>query len=104
MATIAYAHTIIDANWFDAVPTMGNFNKVKGEINGQLDAANFDNAMTPTVDEMQVSEEISGSLIESVGNLSIKASENKDILFRLESAPTTTKYLRVDETGVTIGA
>jgi len=104
MATIAYAHTIIDANWFDAVPTMSNFNKVKGEINGQLDADNFNNAMTPTVDEIQTSEEISGSLIEPVGNLSIKASENKDILFRLESAPTTTKYLRVDETGVTIGA
>ena len=103
MATIAYDYTIIDANWFDAVPTMGNFNKVKGEINGQLDAANFDNAMTPTVDEVKVSEEISGSLIQPVGSLSIKASENKDILFRLESAPAT-KYLRVDESGVTIGA
>ena len=103
MATIAYAHTIIDANWFDAVPTMGNFNKVKGEINGQLDAANFDNAMNPTVDEVETSEEISGTLIEPPGSLSIKASENKDILFRLESAPTT-KYLRIDETGVIIGA
>jgi len=103
MATIVYDYTIIDADWFDAVPTMANFNRVKGEINGQLDGNNFDNAMTPTVDELKTSEEISGSLIEPGDSLSLKASQDKDILFRLESAPTT-KYLRIDESGVTIGA
>ena len=103
MATIVYDHTIIDAGWFDAVPTMANFNRAKGEINGQLDAANFDNAMNPTVDELQVSEEISGSLIQPAGSLSLRASQDKDILFRLESTPAT-KYLRIDESGVIIGA
>jgi len=103
VGTIAYDYTIADSDWFDAVPTMANFNKVKGEINGQLDENNFDNAMNPTVDEVAVSEEVSGSLFEPVGNFSIKPASNKDIVFQLESAPTT-KYLRVDETGVTIGA
>lgn len=103
MGTIAYNHTIVDTQWFDAMPAMGNFLTVKNEINGQLDEENFDDAMTPTLDQLQVSEEISGTLIEPVGNLSIKPSENKDILFRLESVPTT-KFLRIDETGVTIGA
>lgn len=103
MATIAYKHTIVDTQWFDAVPAMGNFNTVKGAINGQLDEDNFDSGMSPTLDQLQVSEEISGTLIEPTGSFSLKPSENKDILFRLESAPTT-KFLRVDETGVTIGA
>jgi len=103
MATIAYDYTIVNANWFDAVPTMANFNKVKAAINGQLDEDNFNNAMNPTVDELAASEEVSGSLIEPTGSFSIKPAQNKDILFQKESAPTT-KYLRVDETGVTIGA
>ena len=103
MATIAYDYTIVNANWFDAVPTMANFNKAKAEINGQLDEDNFDNAMNPTVDELATSEEVSGSLIEPTGSFSIKPAQGKDILFRKESAPTT-KYLRVDDTGVTIGA
>ena len=103
MATIVYDYTIIDANWFDAVPAMANFNRVKGEINGQLDSDNFDNAMNPTVDEVQVSEEISGSLIQPVGSLTLRASQDKDILFRLESSPAT-KFLRIDQFGVTIGA
>ena len=103
MATIIYDHTITDAKWFDATPTMGNFNKVKNAINGQLDESNFDDAMTPTLDQLQVSEEISGALIEPAGSCAFRPSEGKDIVFRLESAPATV-FLRIDETGVTIGA
>ena len=103
MATITYDHTITDAQWFDATPTMGNFNKVKNALNGQLDESNFDDAMTPTLNQLETSEEISGALIEPAENLVLQPSEGKDIVFRLESAPATV-FLRIDETGVTIGA
>jgi len=103
MGTITFKYTITDAKWFDATPVMANFNRIRNEINGELDENNFVNTMTPTLETLKVSEEISGSLMEPVADLILKAATNKDILFQLESAPTT-KYLRIDQSGVTIGA
>ena len=102
MATIAYRHTITDGAWFDAVPVMGNFNRAKAEINGELDEGNFSAAMDPTVKRIQVSEEVSGALILPVGDLEFQPGEGRNIDVRLESAPAT-HYLRVGTVGVQVG-
>jgi len=104
MAMLTYTYTIVDTDWYDAVPCMGNFLKARNMINGELDENNFSASMDPTVNVLDCSEEIAGELIEPSGDIEIVIPEGLEIDIRLEADPTVTRYLIFSESGVQIGA
>lgn len=101
MGTLTYDNTITNAEWFDASLVMSNFLQARNMVNGNLVDANFSDAMTPSVNSLQVSEEITGVLIEPAGDFTINIPEGREMLVRLESDGTA--YMTVDANGVRTG-